>query len=465
MKTIFAPITNISKSAIIIIRISGDGVFNCLKQLGISQNLISQLSNQQHNRKAILQNLIHPKTGNSIDQAIITFFAAPKSFTGENIVEIALHNSIYILSTVTNLLLELENVRLAEAGEFSKRAFLNGKIDLLQAEAIVDLIDAETQTQHQQAINQLKGDLGLLYQNWRQELLSISSKIEAFIDFPDDDLPEEIIDHLESRVQNLNEEIKNHLNDNNQGEKIRQGFSLAIIGEPNVGKSSLINYLAQSEVAIVSEIAGTTRDVISAHLNIAGVAVVISDTAGIRQADDKIEQEGVKRALKKAQDADLKILLIDVSDKNEEQNFNQDFIGKLANEFANKFNLDLSSQNTIIVVNKIDLAKQIQFSDNFIAISIKEKINLTKLLKTIADRIKLLTQKINNHSSPLITRARYRQSLNIIVENLSQFSLHKNIELASEDLRLAIREIGRINGKVAVDDILDIIFSDFCIGK
>ncbi len=432
MDTIFAPITANAKSAIIVLRISGDKVIDCLRHLGVKKPLL--------NRQATLQNLCD-KDGQIIDQALITFFANPHSFTGEDVAEIAIHGSIYITKKITDLLLELQNVRLAEAGEFSKRAFLNGKMDLVQTEAIVDLIESETAAQHQQALRQLQGELGEIYNGWRQELIKITANIEAFIDFPDEDLPKDIVDDLESRVANLVVQIKEHLNDNRRGEKIRQGLSLAIIGAPNVGKSSLINYLARSEVAIVSEIAGTTRDVVNVHLNIAGIAVIISDTAGIRETEDTIEKEGVKRALQKAADADLKILLVDAN--------------------SPEIDNDLLDDKTLLVANKIDLNSDLKLKDA-ILISIKQKINLEELLKKLEERVKKLACP---NSSPPITRARYRQSLNIVVDNLSQFSLRKNIEFAAEDLRLAVREIGKITGKVEVDDILDVIFSGFCIGK
>jgi len=442
MTTIFAPITAIGKSAIIVFRVSGENIFDCLQYLGVREKLID--------RQAKLCVLINPHNGEIIDQVLLTFFANPKSFTGEDVVEIAVHGSIYIASTITKLLTEVKNVRLAEAGEFSKRAFLNNKMDLVQAEAIVDLIESQTQAQHKQALRQLQGELGKIYDNWRGELIKITANIEAFIDFPDEDLPQNIIDDLESRVKNLIAQIQEHLNDNKRGEKIRQGLSLAIIGPPNVGKSSLINYLAKSEVAIVSKIAGTTRDVIDVHLNIAGAAVTISDTAGIRETEDFIEKEGVKRALQKADLADLKILVIDV---NNLENYDDSLV----------------DDNTILVVNKIDLGeisftkiKNLKINHQPIFISLKDKTNLEILLSELEKRVKTLA---DSGFAPLITRARYRQSLLEVISNLSRFSLNKNIEFAAEDLRLTIREIGKITGKVEVDDILDVIFAGFCIGK
>jgi tRNA modification GTPase len=434
MDTIFAPITAVAKSAVVVIRISGAQVLNCLKHLGIKQAL--------EPRMATLYNLKHHDE--IIDQALITFFKNPESFTGEDVAEIAVHGSIYIIQKITDALLELENVRLAEAGEFSKRAFLNSKMDLVQAEAIVDLIESETALQHRQALQQLQGELGEIYDSWREKLIKITANIEAFIDFPDEDLPQDIVDDLENRVGDLVLQIKEHLNDNQRGEKIRQGLSLAIIGAPNVGKSSLINYLAKSDVAIVSEIAGTTRDIINVHLNIAGAAVVISDTAGLRNSDDVIEQEGIKRALQKADLADLKILLIDAANPEIDQN--------------------LIDEKTLLVINKIDLENNFSIAKNqsAIAISLKQNLNLNQLLDELEKRVKNLTLAGN---SPPITRARYRAALKDVVDNLSQFSLDKNIEFAAEDLRLAIRAIGKITGRVEVDDILDVIFSGFCIGK
>ncbi|MFT5703776.1 MAG: tRNA modification GTPase, partial [Rickettsiales bacterium] len=356
MTTIFAPITAIAKSAIIVLRISGPQTLSALKYLGVNQKL--------ENRTATLCHLKAPHNGEIIDHSLITFFSNPNSFTGEDVAEIAIHGSIYIFQKITDLLQEVPNVRLAEAGEFSKRAFLNGKIDLVQAEAIVDLIESETQMQANQAMRQLQGKLGEIYDNWTSELIKITANIEAFIDFPDEDLPKDIVDDLEGRVANLCAQIGQHLNDNKRGEKIRNGLSLAIIGAPNVGKSSLINYLSKSEVAIVSEIAGTTRDVINVHLNIAGIPVIISDTAGIRDTKDLVEIEGVKRALQKANDADLKIFVSDLYS-------------------LSSINDNLIDSNTILVINKIDLEKidfakikNLKVGYQPIFISLKEKTNL-----------------------------------------------------------------------------------------
>ncbi len=434
MFTIFAPITSIIRAGILVIRISGPATIQCLKSLGFK-------GNPQH-QKISFQKISDPKTSEIIDEVLVSFFQSPKSFTGEDVAEISIHASPFILKKVLEILSQQKNVRLAEAGEFSKRAFLNGKLDLVQAEAIPDLIAAETAAQHKQALRQLEGSLGEIYENWRFRLVEISAMLEAAIDFPDEDLPKNITDKVEVDVKKLLTEITTHLDDGKVGQKIKDGLSLAIIGAPNVGKSSLINFLARSEVAIVSEIAGTTRDVIEVHLSIAGVSVRISDTAGLRQTSDKIEAEGIRRALKKATEADLKIFLLDAT-----------------NPILREEDQHLIDENTILVVNKIDLNQQ---SSNYIDISLTNNINTSELLKKLEEKI---LEIIPNQNYPLITAERYRSALQNAAENLQNFSLQKNIELAAEDLRMTAREIGKITGKVDVENILDVIFSRFCIGK
>jgi tRNA modification GTPase len=435
MHTIFAPITSPSRAGISVVRISGAETINCLQKLGFK-------GTPQH-QKISFQKIVDPKTSEVIDEVLISFFKSPKSFTGEDVAEISIHASPFILKKLLEILSSQKNCRIAQAGEFSKRAFLNGKLDLVQAEAIPDLIAAETAAQHKQALLQLEGKLGEIYENWRFRLIEISAMIEAAIDFPDEDLPKNITDKVESDVEKLTAEIRSHLNDKKIGQKIKEGLSLAIIGAPNVGKSSLINFLAQSEVAIVSEIAGTTRDIVETHLSIAGVPLKISDTAGLHETNDKIEAEGIRRALKKASDADIKIFLVDAS-----------------NPILRK---DLIDQNTIVVTNKTDLINDQKYlSSDHINISLTSNINTSELLKKLEEKI---LEIVPTQNSPLITQERYRVALQNAVENLENFSLEKNIELASEDLRMTAREIGKIVGKIDIDNILDVIFSRFCIGK
>lgn len=433
MSTIFAPITSPAKAGISVIRISGPQTIECLHALGFK-------GEPQH-QKISFHKIFDQKTSEKIDEVLISFFQAPQSFTGEDVAEISIHASPFIAQKIFRILSQIQNVRFAQAGEFSKRAFLNGKLDLVQAEAIPDLIAAETEAQHRQALRQLDGKLGEIYENWRFRLIEISALIEAAIDFPDEDLPKNIIDKVEADVEKLAQEIRTHLDDKKIGQKIKDGLSLAIIGAPNSGKSSLINFLTQSEVAIVSEIAGTTRDVVEVHLSIGGVPVKISDTAGIRETEDKIEKEGIRRALRKAELADLKIYLIDAQNPVIQEN--------------------LIDENTIVVWNKIDLAKNNEF-DHGLKISLTKNINTSELLQKLEEKI---LELVPSNSSPLITQERYRLFLENSVANLESFSLQKNIELAAEDLRMTAREIGKITGKVDIEQILDVIFSRFCIGK
>jgi len=437
MTTIFAPITSASKAGISVIRLSGPKSRECLEMLGVKKNF-------EANQIKFCK-IFDPKTAQLIDETVIAFFAAPNSFTGEDIAEISLHASPFIVKKLIRILSEIENVRMAEPGEFSKIAFLNNKIDLVQAEAIPDLISSETEAQHKQALRQLQGDLGKIYEKWRFQIIEISALTESCIDFPDDDLPQNVIDELFLKLDFLKNEIASHINDKNRGQKIKDGLSLAIIGAPNVGKSSLLNFLAKSEVAIVSDIAGTTRDVIEIHLEIAGVAIKIADTAGLRISEDKIEQEGVKRAYKKAAAADLKIIVIDVTNP--------------------ESHLDLIDENTIIILNKIDLPhdeKIYETYPNAIRLSIEKNQNSELLIKKLSEKV---LEILPNQSSPLITQERYRKSLIEALNCLENFSLDKNIELSAEDLRLAALEISKITGRINVDDILDVIFSKFCIGK
>ncbi|NBX53212.1 MAG: tRNA uridine-5-carboxymethylaminomethyl(34) synthesis GTPase MnmE [Proteobacteria bacterium] len=445
MKTIFASITSPIRSSITIIRISGSQTIECIKQLGVKKEPISH---QSFFHKIVFENQEH-----IIDESIITYFKAPKSFTGEDVVEISIHSSPFIIKSIFAKLLSINNVDLAQAGEFSRRAFLNGKIDLVQAEAIPDLIASETEAQHRQSIQQLQGHLGKIYHEWTKKIIEISAFVEALIDFPDEDLPPEINANIQSTVNDLQNQISNHLNDNKIGQKIKDGLRVAIIGAPNVGKSSLINLLAKNEIAIVSEIAGTTRDTIEAHLEINGMSVIISDTAGIRSSNDLIEQEGIKRAIKKAQNSDLILYIIDAT--------NPIIIPEYIDE------------RTILIINKIDrnpdfsIQKlitnyKIIHQNKFVKISITQKINIKELAYELEKTIEKLYPSTY---SPNLTQERYRVALQNCLDSLERFNLENNIELGAENLRICLTEISKITGKISIEDILDLIFSRFCIGK
>ncbi len=442
--TIYALSSGPGLSGVAVIRISGSKV----------QEIVKLTTNGKlpKPRKATLKKFNKINNSELIDEGILIWFPGPESYTGEDMAEIHVHGSIAVVRAILDELSKINNCRLAEPGEFTKLAFQNGKINLLKAESISDLISAETEIQRQQAIKIMSGRSSDKFNSLRDKLLKILSNVEAKIDFPEDDLPEDVIKNIKIDSQKVRSEIEAILNDQKVGERIRQGFKIAIVGPANAGKSSLLNYLSKRDVAIVSEIAGTTRDVIEAHLNVDGYPVVISDTAGIRQSKDEIEKKGIKLALKRAEDADLNIIVIEPKSVN--------FTG-----FLN----DLVSEKSIIVINKIDLGykninQQIE-KFNPIFLSIKNETNLDELINRI--KVKLKNKFISSNET-LITRERHRQSLEACVQNLQNFeekNSQEDFDKAAEDLRLATRHLGMIVGKVDVEEILGSIFNDFCIGK
>ena len=366
--------------------------------------------------------------------------------------EIHIHGGKAVILAVQNEISKVENCRIAEPGEFTKLAFQNGKINLLKAESVADLIAAETEIQRAQAIKIMKGKSSEKFNELREKLLKILSFIEAKIDFPDEDLPEENLKKIKQDSLYVLGEINKILNDQKVGETIREGFKIAILGPTNAGKSSLLNNLSNREVAIVSEIAGTTRDVIEVHLNIDGYPVIISDTAGIRDSKDEIEKKGIKLSLKKAENADLKLVVVDAE--------NVDLKGFLT---------DLLKNNAILVINKSDLLKKklepeiLKF--NHVLISLKNNVNIDALISKIKRNLK---NKFITQDDILITRERHRLHLVQCADYLKNFSDKndkKDFDKAAEDLRLATRHLGMIVGTVDVEEILGNIFNDFCIGK
>ena len=442
--TIYALSSGPGVSGIAVIRVSGSKV----------EEIVKLITNDQlpEPRQATLKKFNKINNSELIDEGILIWFPGPESYTGEDMAEIHVHGSIAVVRTILDQLSKIENCRLAEPGEFTKIAFQNEKINLLKAESISDLISAETEIQRQQAIKIMSGQSSDKFNLLREKLLKILSNVEAKIDFPEEDLPDDVIKNIKNDSEKIRLEIEKILNDQKVGERIREGFKIAIIGPANAGKSSLLNYLSNRDVAIVSEIAGTTRDVIEAHLNLDGYPVVISDTAGIRESQDEIEKKGIKLALKRAEDADLNIIVIEPKSVN--------FTG-----FLN----DLVSEKSIIIINKIDLGykdinQQIE-KFNPIFLSIKNETNLDELINRIKDKLK---NKFVSSNETLITRERHRQSLEACVQNLINFeekNSQEDFDKAAEDLRLATRHLGMIVGKVDVEEILGSIFNDFCIGK
>ena len=442
--TIYALSTGPGVSGLAVIRVSG-------KDTRFVINKITGKSVPKP-RTAVRRKFNKINDNQLIDEGILLWFPGPASYTGEDMAEFHVHGSRAVINEIQNSLSQISNLRLAEAGEFTKLAFQNGKINLLSAESVADLISSETEIQRQQAINVMSGKSSDKFNSLRERLLKILSKVEAKIDFPEDDLPDDILLNIHSEVKSIREEIKKILNDQKVGERIREGFKISIVGPTNAGKSSLLNYLSKRDVAIVSEIAGTTRDIIETHLNLDGYPVVISDTAGIRDSKDEIEKKGIKLALKKAENADLNIIVIEPK----------------SIDFTHFFN-DKISKKAILVINKMDLGTD-QISNEIkkhdpIYISIKEEKNIDKLINLIKENLK---NKFISSEEIFITRERHRINLEQCFVSLINFEQKKSLEdfdKAAEDLRLATRYLGIIVGKVDIEEILGSIFNDFCIGK
>lgn len=440
--TIYAPASAPGRAGVAVLRVSGPGALAGLAGLIPGQSAPAP-------RRAALRRLVHPRTGLVIDQGIIVAFAAPASFTGEDVVEYHLHGGPAIMRMMLDALSTLPGHRMADPGEFTRRGFENNKMDLTGAEAIADLINAETELQQQQALAQMGGALSTLYEGWRNTLSRALAHLEADIDFPDEDLPDGVGALVMPVLKGLFDDITIHLDDNRRGERLRDGLQVVVIGAPNAGKSSLVNALAQRDIAIVSEYAGTTRDVLEAHLNLGGLPVILVDTAGLRpdqlspDAQGSIEGEGIRRAIDRARSADLKILLFDAHET-----------------VMNPHTLALADDRSIIVMNKVEGAQKIP--DNSIAISVRDNKGLDQLTAAIIEQ---LHARIGSRTSPSLTRERHRAALRDCIEFLARAMQGTVPELMAEDVRLAMRALGRITGRVDVEDLLDIIFRDFCIGK
>ncbi len=440
---IFALSSGRGPCGIAIIRISGPDTLSICK-------LISKEKKIKENEINLCK-LFDPNNGNIIDpEALILWFPKPNSFTGGDLAEFHIHGSNAIISYFLKVLSSQKNCRMAEPGEFTKMAFQNNKIDLLKAESIGDLIHSETELQREQAVNLVNGYASKYYDDLRSKLVKSLSFIEAKIDFAEDDLPENVLKEVQKTVKSIHSDISKIINDNRVGEKIRDGFRVSINGETNVGKSSLLNLLSKREAAIVSDEAGTTRDVIETYLNLDGYPVILSDTAGIREAKNEVEKKGISMAMSKFKEADLNILVIDNSKK------------QISEKIYSMINKD-----SIVLLNKSDIQgkENHKFNTDTILGSVKNNKNIDKLINLIK---KKLSNKYSSNSTILITRERHRVKLNECLKEIGNFlkkDQNKHLELAAEDLRMATRHLGSIVGKVDVEEILGSIFKDFCIGK
>lgn len=429
--TIFALASGSARAAIAVVRVSGPSAAGVLRQLCAGRFPAP--------RHASLRRLVNA-SGSTLDHALVLWLPGPATYTGEDSAELHLHGGRAVIDSVADALTEA-GLRPAEPGEFTRRAFLNGRMDLVEAEAVHDLVTAESQAQRVQALRQLEGQLGALYHRWADRLRGILAYQEALIDFPDEDLPPEVEHQLLDTMRAVRSEIADHLNDAGRGEKLREGLFFAITGAPNVGKSTLINALAERDVAIVSETPGTTRDALETRVILGGVPVTLVDTAGLRETSDSVEAEGVRRALLRVRDADLAITVIEAGSP-----------GPYKTE-------------GLLIVNKADLDRpgpDRPGPDGALRISAKTGLGMATLRRHLSDLARQMTE---SSGPPPLTRARHRAALIAAAQHLDAALAAELPELRGEDLRLAMRALGRITGHVGVEDILDTVFSRFCIGK
>lgn len=443
-ETIFALASGAGRAGVAVMRVSGPEAGAALRAVA-GRDLPAA-------RRMMRVRLRDPKTGEALDDGLAVWFPAPASFTGEDVVEFHIHGARTVIAALTTALGALAGCRLAQPGEFTRRAFEAGKLDLTEAEGLADLIDAETEAQRKQALRQMQGELGRLYDDWRGRLIRALAHLEATIDFSDEELPEGLLAGVRSDVAAVAAAMTSHLADGRRGERLRDGVHLAILGPPNAGKSSLLNMLARREAAIVSDLAGTTRDVVEVYLDLGGYPLVVADTAGLRAGGDAIEREGVRRARLRAEDADLKLVVLDG--------------GRWPAIDAEA--ATLIDARTLVAVNKIDLKRPPMDATvgghPIHALSVKTGEGVDDLLKALATAVAACCDVAG---APALTRARHREALEECRAGLRRYLDREGvgIELAAEELRLAVRALGRITGRVGVEDVLDVVFRDFCIGK
>ncbi|MEH0830989.1 tRNA uridine-5-carboxymethylaminomethyl(34) synthesis GTPase MnmE [Anaplasma bovis] len=436
--TIFALSTPRGKSGVAVIRISGPASLDAIRNMGVKGEIEPRMAHCK---------TLYDRKGIPIDYAVILYFPGPNSFTGEDVVELQVHGSNAVIRLIFE---ELQGfIRIAEPGEFSLRAFLNGKIDLTRAEGIADLINAETEAQLRQALAQTSGKLEALYKNWRNAVISVISRLEACIDFPED-ISSDVLLGIHHEIEELHKMLKEHINDENRGERLKNGARVVILGAPNAGKSTLFNFIAQREIAITSEYPGTTRDMLEVCVDIGGYPFIFVDTAGIRESSDFVECEGIKRAKLAAQEADIKVVMVPYG---EIESFDFNILEKLHDE------------NTIYVLSKADDAKydilEIK-GKSFCLLSVHNNLGVNNLLAQISEKSK---ESFPKHGDVLITSQRHRGHVQNAIKNILEINEEMPVEIIAEYLRLAAKELGAITGAVHVDDILSSIFGKFCVGK
>ncbi len=443
--TIFALASGAGRAGVAVIRISGPGA---------GAGLVALTGRDLPAPRRVARRRLTAADGRPLDDALALWFPAPASFTGEDVVELHIHGGPAVIAAVLEALI-YKGFRLAEPGEFSRRAFENGKLDLTAAEGIADLVDAETEGQRRQALRQMEGGLALLYDGWRARLLTALALLDAEIDFPDEDLPDGVASRATPIIGALADDMAAHLADGGRGERVRDGYRIAIIGPPNAGKSSLLNVLAQREAAIVSEVPGTTRDVVEVRLVLAGFPVWIADTAGLREARDAIESEGVRRALARAAEADLRLAVVEGG--------------------APSLPGDLTKAvrtGDVLILSKADLGTgdggalleglAEALDTKVLPVSVRTEEGVPALLALLSARV---AADLSSQEAPALSRTRHRLLVQEAEAALRNIHHEFGVELVAEDVRLAARAIGRLTGRIDVEDVLGEIFASFCIGK
>ncbi|GAA0598752.1 tRNA uridine-5-carboxymethylaminomethyl(34) synthesis GTPase MnmE [Craurococcus roseus] len=433
---IFALASGAGRAAVAVVRLSGSGTGEAVRRLAGSLPAP---------RTASLKRLRHPDSGETLDRALVLWFPAPSSYTGEDCAELHLHGGPAVIAGVADALVAA-GTRPAEPGEFTRRAFVHGKMDLTAAEGIADLIAAETAAQRRQALHQAEGALASLYEGWTRRLTGLLARQEAFIEFETEDLPSDLDAAVGRAAAALRAEMEAHLADGGRGERLREGLVAAILGAPNAGKSSLLNALVGRDAAIVSARAGTTRDVVEARLDLGGVPVTLADTAGLREASDEIEAEGVRRALLRAESADLRLLVF------------------AADSPPDAETLALVAPGALVVANKTDLTPAPAAIGGVapISVSVRTGAGLAALQEALAAVARDLARP---EATAPITRGRHRAAVRDAAARLAELDGAGLPELRAECLRAASAALGRITGRVGVEAVLDAVFREFCIGK
>lgn len=454
--TIYGLSTLRGRAGVAIIRISGINAFDALKKLGVQGEVrdraatfckIYSIGDDSANRR-------------QLDECLALKFCSPNSFTGENVLELHLHGSVSVIDDTLFELAKIDGFRLAEPGEFSKRAFYNEKLDLTQAEGLALLIDSETTKQREIALKQLSGSLENIYEAWRKQIISILANVEALIDFPEEDIPLSVLSQINLDIEKLSTQIKFHLESAHKGISIMEGIQIPIIGPPNAGKSSIMNRLAGEDIAITSDTAGTTRDVISVKVNICGYCVILKDTAGIRDSSDSIEQQGVGRAMAELERADIVIVLV------EKDNIDEVVLKHLDKRcilVVNKVDGDknVSRETLRELASELKSVEQIKNIAEILYVSAKDNTNIHLIIDAIKERI----EKEFATNETMITKLRYKEKLENCYNILTSFNTNRLLDLTAQNLRDASSEIEEITGRIDIEEIIDKIFFTFCIGK